>query len=59
MVIVIPLFKKASSLRRVESVSKLKVFVSKISESGLKTTFVPVFFVFPISSRGAFGVPLS
>jgi hypothetical protein len=36
-----PRFRNDSSRRRCESVSKLKVVVSKICGSGLKVTFVP------------------
>ena len=39
--------------------SKLKSVVSKICGSGLKVTFVPRFFVVPVTSIGAVGVPRS
>ena len=46
-----PLFKKASSRRRVESVSKLKVVSEKIEPSGVKRTYVPCFSVSPVISN--------
>ncbi len=47
-----PRFRKESSRRRWESVSKLKVVVSKIWVSGLKVTLVPRRSVTPVFSSG-------
>ena len=58
MVIPIPLFRKASSLRRWDNVSKLNVTVSKISSSGRKITSVPVISVSPTIVIGPSGTPL-
>ena len=53
----IPLFRKLSSRRRWERVSKLKVVVSKICGSGLKVIFVPRRSVTPVFSSGPWGSP--
>ena len=48
-----PPLRNASSRRRCASVSKLNSVVSKICVSGLKVTFVPRFFVVPVTSSSA------
>ena len=52
-----PRLRKESSRRRWESVSKLKVVVSKICASGLNVTFVPRRSVTPVCSRRVWGTP--
>jgi len=59
MVIVTPPFRNASSRSRWASVSKLNSMVSKICVSGLNVTLVPRFFVVPVTSTSAAGVPRS
>ena len=54
-VIRMPRFRNESSRRRCESVSKLKVVVSKICGSGLKVTFVPRRSVTPVCSSRVCG----
>jgi hypothetical protein len=56
-VIVTPPFKKASSRRRLASVSKLNSIVSKTCPSGLNLTFVPRRFVVPVMTRSLWGLP--
>src|SRR3990170_3306322 len=52
-----PLFKKASSRRRWERISKLKSRLSKIFESGRKVIRVPLSFDLPTSLSGPWGSP--
>ena len=52
-----PRFRKDSSRRRCDRVSKLKVVVSKICPSGLKVTLVPRRSVTPVFSSGPWGIP--
>ena len=52
-----PRFRKDSSRSRWESVSKLKMMVSKIWPSGLNVTLVPRRSVTPVFSIGPSGIP--
>ena len=52
-----PAFRNASSRSRCASVSKLNSTVSKISASGRNVILVPRFFVVPVVSRSASGLP--
>jgi hypothetical protein len=52
-----PAFKKASSFRRVATISYLISIVSKISESGKKVIVVPFFEETPVSFKGSIGIP--
>ncbi len=52
-----PALRNASSRRRLFSVSKLNVVASKMVVSGLKWTFVPRFFVVPVSASVSCGMP--
>ena len=52
-----PRLRKDSSRRRWDSVSKLKVVVSKICGSGLNVIFVPRRSVVPVCSSRVWGLP--
>ena len=56
-VIRMPRFRNESSRSRCDSVSKLKVVVSKICGSGLKVTLVPRLSVVPVCSSRLCGRP--
>ena len=55
--ILIPLFKKASSLILFSKIEALNLIEEKISFDGRKLIFVPFFFVFPIFLSGLVELP--
>ena len=57
MAMTMPRLRKDSSRSRWESVSKLKLVVSKIWASGLNVTLVPRLSVTPVCSSGPWGAP--